>query len=260
MDATARFAALVARPPGDVPLDEAALVLAQHARPQLDVERALGALDDLASRSHATGFAEVREHLFVVEGFRGAVEHYADPANSFLDRVLERRVGIPITLSVLMVAVGARVGVGVVPVGMPGHFLVRDADRADVFCDPFHGGRELDVDGCRELFDRVHGGRRRFELSMLAPVSSHAVLARMLANLEHGPLARDRASLAWMVDLHLVLPGLGAGDRLALATHLRALGRFVEAAEQLEVVAAAMSAAARPPVDSEARALRARLN
>jgi regulator of sirC expression with transglutaminase-like and TPR domain len=260
MDATARFAALVARPPADVPLDEAALVLAQHARPDLDVAVALRALDDLATRSGASTFGALREHLFVVEGFRGDVEHYSDPANSFLDRVLERRLGIPISLSVLTAAVGARVGVDVVAIGMPGHFLVRDASAPDEFCDPFHGGRVLDVDGCRALFDRVHGGARGFELSMLAPVSSHAVLARMLTNLEHGPLARDRASLAWMVDLHLVLPGLGAGDRLALARHLRALGRFVEAAEQLEVVAASMSEGAVPSVRSEARALRARLN
>jgi hypothetical protein len=82
----------------------------------------------------------------------------------------------------------------------------------------------------------------------------------MLANLEHGPLARDRRCLAWMVDLHLALPGLAVPDRVALSGHLRALGRFVEAAEQLEAVSMSVEVSAGPGLRSQVRALRSRLN
>ena len=90
-------------------------------------------------------------------GFRGDRRHYYDPENSLLDRVLDRRVGIPLTLSVVMMEVARRIGVPLGGVAMPGHFLVRDRVLPDVFVDPFDGGRTLDLAGVQRLFHAVTG-------------------------------------------------------------------------------------------------------
>ena len=136
--------------------------------------------------------------LFEREGFVGNIDRYDDPENSFLDAVIERRLGIPITLSVLMMAVGRRLGVDVQGVGMPGHFLVLDGARGDMWCDPFHRGAVLDAAGARRRFDLVYGGAMAFQPGFLAPTSPHTILARMLANLERGRLAADPVQRAWM--------------------------------------------------------------
>ena len=154
-----------------------------------------------------TTFDGLRAHLFEHEGFPGNIDHYADPENSFLDSVIERRRGIPITLSVLMIAIGRRLGVDVRGVGMPGHFLVLDGARGDVWCDPFHGGALLDADGCRRRFELVYGGALAFQPAFLAPTPAPAIVARMLANLERSELATDPVQRAWMCELHLAIPG-----------------------------------------------------
>ena len=124
----ARFASLVAGSSGDIPLDRTALAMAAvlRARP---VDGALDELDRLAADCPATTFDELRRHLFEDLGFGGDAERYDDPRNSFLDVVLQRRRGLPILLATVMMEVGRRVGIGVVGVGMPLHFLVRDAAR-----------------------------------------------------------------------------------------------------------------------------------
>jgi regulator of sirC expression with transglutaminase-like and TPR domain len=226
MNAKQRFAAAVAGASADVRLDEAAFCIAACAHPGLDVDEWCDRLDVIASGCDAT-FDAIRVHLAETLEFRGNTEEYGDPENSFLDSVITRRVGIPITLSVLMMEVGRRAGVAIEGVGMPGHFLVRDvsegpaAGDAGVWCDPFGGFARLDRDGCRAIFDRVYGGRVAFDPSYLTGVSAHATLARMLANLEQGPLAADPAQLAWMSDLHLALPDLTAAER-ARITRTRA--------------------------------------
>ena len=100
----------------------------------------------------------VRTLLFVTEGFRGNADDYGDPRNSFLDAVIERRCGIPITLSVLLIEVARRHGIEVLGIGMPGHFLVREAADADRWYDPFHGGARLELLDCARLFAALHGG------------------------------------------------------------------------------------------------------
>ena len=162
MDATERFAAAVAAPAGKMRLDVAAFCLAAHAHPGLDVDRECARLDELAQRCPTATFDGMRAYLFETLGFRGNTHDYGDPENSFLDSVLERRVGIPISLAVVVMEVGRRIGAPVHGVGMPGHFLVMDAAREGVWCDPFHGGALYDVDGCRRLFSRVHGNARVF--------------------------------------------------------------------------------------------------
>jgi regulator of sirC expression with transglutaminase-like and TPR domain len=213
-----RFAAAVSVPAGaDVRLDVAALCIAAHAHPGLDVDEWCDRLDELAAGCDDRTFEGLRTHLFGRLGFRGNADDYSDPENSFLDTVLVRRTGIPITLSLVMMEVGRRIGVDVIGVGMPGHFLVQDASRAGVWCDPFHGGRRLDLDGCRALFNRLHGTARAFHPGFLAPATPCDILARMLTNLEHGRLGSDPLALAWMCQLHLTLPNVGEHERARLS-------------------------------------------
>ena len=140
-DPTARFAELMARDESAVPLDEGALLVAAHAHPGLNLDEWLVRLDELAAAAPDEP-AALAHHLFVTEGFAGNRVDYSDPRNSLLDDVIDRRLGIPITLSILMIEVGRRIGVPVHGVGMPGHFLVGvdDDRRRAPFFDPFHDG------------------------------------------------------------------------------------------------------------------------
>jgi regulator of sirC expression with transglutaminase-like and TPR domain len=223
MDATERFAAAVAAPAGEMRLDVAAFCLAAHAHPSVDVDRQCARLDQLAQRCPTPTFDGMRAYLFETLGFRGNTRDYGDPENSFLDSVLERRVGIPISLAVVMMEVGRRLGVPVHGVGMPGHFLVMDAARDGVWCDPFYGGALYDIEGCRELFARVHGNARGFSRALLAPTDPHVILARMLVNLENGRLAADPIAVGWLCDLHMTLPDLSAPQRERLSATRRAV-------------------------------------
>jgi regulator of sirC expression with transglutaminase-like and TPR domain len=123
--------------------------------------------------------------LFEEEGFRGNAEDYYDPRNSLFDDVLDRRLGIPITLSVVYVAVAARAGLEAVGVGLPGHFVVR-AERhgRHRLLDPFHGGALLDHAGCEALVARVRPGGGPLDPRWLAPVTTRQIFIRMLANLK----------------------------------------------------------------------------
>lgn len=220
MDAADRFRELVRAPGPDVRLDEAALCIAARAQPGLDVDAWCARLDELAAECSAPSFDAVLEELFVRRGFAGATDDYADPRNSFLDAVLERRRGIPISLSVVVIEVARRLGVVVHGVGMPGHFLVQAAGAEDIWCDPFAGGALLDVDGCRARFDALFRGERVLHPRDLAPTPPRAILARMLANLEQGPLGRDPRAQEWLYELHLSIPCVPAGDRAVLERKL----------------------------------------
>ncbi len=175
-------------------LAEGALWIAAETHPDLDVPRALGQLDALGRRAAERvtpemnvdrAAAAVARLLFEEEGFRGNAEDYYDPRNSFLDDVLERRLGIPITLSVVYVVVAARAGLEAAGVGLPGHFVVR-AERAGRhrLLDPFHGGQLLDRAACEELVSRVRPGGGPLDPRWLAPVTTRQVFVRMLSNLK----------------------------------------------------------------------------
>src|SRR5690606_27969375 len=116
-------------------------------------------------------------------GLRGNAEHYDDPRNSFVDLVVRRRLGIPITLSLVAIEVGRRVGVPLVGVGMPGHFIVRDAADADAFYDPFVSGEPMSVEDCALRFAALHGPAARFDPAYLEPTPVVRIAERMLANL-----------------------------------------------------------------------------
>jgi regulator of sirC expression with transglutaminase-like and TPR domain len=262
MDATERFTDVVRRAERDVPLDEAAFLIAAHDH-ALDVVAQLARLDDLAADAPASADA-LATFLFVERGFVGNSVDYGEPANSFLDAVLDRRLGLPITLSVLMLEVGRRRGLELGGVGMPGHFLVRAGSSA--LFDPFHGGERLDEDACRERFVATQGDKP-FLPEYLDPIGSHAILARMLANLVRTFVARDPASAVWALRLRLRVPGVSAAERREAAALLGSLGQFEEAAEELDAIAEELDAIAEQldgdaanRVERDAAAYRARAN
>lgn len=155
-------------------------------------------------------------------GLRGDVEGYAEPANSFLDQVLDRRRGIPITLSVLAMTIGRRTGVALVGVGMPGHFLVRHDGQPRVLLDCFDGGRRLTSGDCEAIVQRIHGHQASFDLAWLDPTPAHDIVVRILTNLRQRALATaDVGLLGWVAPLRSAVPGVGDGD-LDLLARLRA--------------------------------------
>jgi regulator of sirC expression with transglutaminase-like and TPR domain len=251
-DPTARFAALVAAGAPSPPLDEALLLVAAHAAPDLDLAAEMATLDRLAEGVSAPTFEGVRAHLYDDLGFRGDDATYYDAANSLLPAVLERRRGIPITLAAVLIEVARRRGVALRGVGMPGHFLVDDGLRADRYLDPFSGSW-LDGDGCRALHCRLHPGVR-WDDAYLAPVTTLDIVTRVLANLA-GAHRRsgDRGGLCWVLDLRLRLPGATVAERRELGLLLGAAGRYDEGAAVLE------GSGAPRDLDAAAR-LRARLN
>lgn len=267
-----RFASLMALPDSDVPLWEVSTLIAAHARPDLELNRvddqlaSIGAsIDRGEHRSEhrdehgeaATGLAAVARAI-VAAGFRGNSADYGAPANSYLDVVLDRRLGIPITLSVVTIDVGRRCGVPIEGIGLPSHFVVRDAADPDTYFDPFHGAL-LDADTFL-----AHVARLLPEASPagipVQPYGTRAIASRMLRNLEAGPAATDYASGAWFVRLHRQIPGLGPGERIALARRARSYGDFVTSAEELALAAADLPDAQAGKLLDAARADRARAN
>src|SRR6266542_1355102 len=150
----------LARDPA-APLDlaEIALLLARDEFPFLDVEAHLNELTAMAreARPYLRGHLAHRvqglcRYLFHEMGFRGDTRDYYDPRNSYLNAVLERRLGIPITLAAVTMAIGQRAGLTIAGVGLPGHFIVKAIDpRQEILIDPFHGGRVLSLTDCENL-------------------------------------------------------------------------------------------------------------
>jgi regulator of sirC expression with transglutaminase-like and TPR domain len=251
-DPTDRFTELVAD--GDrMALDEACVLVAAHAHPDLDVEAELARLDALAAGFRGDDLDALAHHLCADLGFAGDRSTYHDPRNSLLPDVLDRRLGIPISLAILAIEVGKRQGLPIEGVGMPGHFLVRDARVEDHYVDLFDGGRVLDREGCRAVFTDLHP-RADWSEGFLAPVGPVAVLSRVLNNLANAyRRSGERADLAWTLALRLSLPGVTTRERRELAVLLGAIGRFAEGAEVLEATGEVADGVA-------AQRLRARLN
>ncbi|HET9930755.1 MAG TPA: tetratricopeptide repeat protein [Polyangiaceae bacterium] len=197
----------------ELDLVEGAATVARIEYPGLRAARVRARLDELAAPLARLGLARLpalaqaralADHLHVVNGFRGNADNYFDPSNSFINVVLERRLGIPITLAVVYVEVARRVGVSARGVGFPGHFLVRVDDRRDtVVLDPFFGGEVLDRVALGNLLQRV-APRMTLRDEMLDPVSVKQLVARMLMNLRGIYAARaDSGRLLAVLD-HLI--------------------------------------------------------
>lgn len=262
MDVFGRWAEIMRLPEADVPLDEAALLISAAANRDLDVAAEMGRLDDLAGSVPGRDVGSLCWLLFDRIGLEGDRHGYDNPANSYLDRVIDRRRGIPISLSVLLIEVGRRAGVALEPVGMPAHFLVRDPSEPDLLIDAFGRGRRLDRDGCARIVSAASGGAATFDPGMLATTGKWAVIARMLANLDRSFERRgDRASLATVTELRRMLPEATLGDRAQLAGRLASAGRFDAAADLLEHIAEAVGTdTGTERLRRQAFDLRARLN
>jgi regulator of sirC expression with transglutaminase-like and TPR domain len=244
----------MALPDEAIPLDEAALLIAAQSDPNVEVQTQLARLDEVAARSGAADTEEVCHLVFETLGLRGDSETYDDPRNSYLHEVLDRRLGIPISLSVVLIEIGRRCGVPLEGVGMPGHFLVRDPNRPDLLIDAFAGGRRLDRAACARLIHAATGTKIEIRDDMLASVGPRSILTRMLANLDHSFRRRhDKDAVRCVTRLRAMIPGQSLADRLGLADGLAALGCYEEAAALLEDLA-------RTPgvTGTDAQALRAR--
>src|SRR5262245_62176574 len=192
MDLNAALARLAQDLTAPLDVAELALRLARDEYPDLDVEAYLSELAGMAHEARALvrGSLETRvlglcRYLFHDMGFRGNVQEYYDPRNSYLNQVLDRRTGIPITLSIVAMAVGARAGLPLVGVGLPGHFVVKAvAGAREVLFDPFHGGRLLTPTDCEHLVQQVTGLAFEATPAALAPLPLGLILMRLLNNLK----------------------------------------------------------------------------
>jgi regulator of sirC expression with transglutaminase-like and TPR domain len=204
-----RFAELMADEDESPDLYEASLVLSGVLQSGLDEIEWLTALDVIAGDCPTATAEGVSRYLFDELGFGGNREAYYDWRNSCLDHVIGTRTGIPISLSVLMIEIARRVGVPLVGIGMPAHFLVRTADDDSAFFDPFDGGRQLDRDGARELFETITRGQSPWSESHLDPTPNRAIVIRMLNNLK-GAFARrsDEVRFAMIMQLRATVPEL----------------------------------------------------
>ena len=199
MEAREHFTRLIELPDDEIPLAEAALWIAAEARPGLDVPHYLDLLAALArragdamagARSVPEKVVRLNRSLFVDEGFSGNRDEYEDPRNSFLDAVLERRVGIPITLSVVYVEIGRRLGLDASGIGFPGHFLAKvSTEEGEIVVDPFFG-QVLGEEDCAERLRQVAGPEAELDPAMLESATHRAILRRILTNLKHIHVAR----------------------------------------------------------------------
>jgi regulator of sirC expression with transglutaminase-like and TPR domain len=178
------FDTLMSGPDSELMLDEAALAMSAVLQPRLDVIEWLSVLDEFAASCPTPTREGVITHLVGEVGFLGDRRTYGDWRNSCLDRVIASRSGIPISLSVVVIEVARRVGVSLHGIGMPAHFLVGDPSDPEWFCDPFNGGRFLDVAGAQALLSSLTHGQIAWHRQHLAPVPTRMVIARMLNNLK----------------------------------------------------------------------------
>jgi regulator of sirC expression with transglutaminase-like and TPR domain len=186
-----------------VDLARVALLIAHDAYPRMNPRAYLRRIDRLADQlrprltgSLAARTAELSSFLFEECGFAGNTEHYYDPRNSYLNKVLDRQIGLPISLSLVAMAVGSRAGLPVVGVALPGHFVAKAVgkDGDEVIFDPFNGGQFLDTDACEAMVTAITG--RPFEVTpdVLEATPPGAFVLRMLNNLKTAYLA-DRSHL-----------------------------------------------------------------
>ena len=246
-DPAARLAALASLPDGQVDLVEGALLVAAAMQPGLDPDAEAARLARLgeeaaarlgeppASAADGVCLRRLTTFLYREQGFAGDAETGCHPDNSLLNRVLDRRRGLPLTLALVLIEVGRRAGVPLVGVGFPGHFLVRHAHHPEIVLDPFDGGRPLTRGECAELLARVAGRDAVFHPRLLQPSPRLQVLLRLLNNLHAAHLRRgDAAPALTALDLALVLlPGDPARLRARGMLRLRTCD-FAGAADDLE--------------------------
>ena len=221
----ARFKELLQLPDARLPLDELCLLICRLAGTGIDVDEEMRKLD-VAARAVPPTFEGLMTHLFQgPAAIRGNGEDYYAIGNSLLSEVHRTGLGIPITLSVLAIELGRRVGVGIVGIGMPGHFLVRSTGDRDGFADPFGGGRLLDREGVRKLFARVTSGRAPWNEAYFRVVSTRDIVFRILNTIRIACNKNDddAVHLAWVLELLSWFP---QGEPFDVRAAERAMAKF----------------------------------
>ena len=239
------FAREVERPDEELNLARAALLVAQEEYAQLPVERYLVRLDALAEevrdrlgpeKGPLVILGEVLASLFGNRKLSGNRKQYHDPRNSFLNDVLDRGLGIPLTLGLVLLEVGWRLDLPLEGVDFPGHFMVRYRGEAVIFLiDPFHGGRVWLESEAQELLDRQHGGVVRLRKRHLRTAARHDMIVRLLLNLKgiYHRLRDHKRALA-VVERILILRPTAPSQIRDRGYLLAQLGRSGEAVTQLE--------------------------
>jgi regulator of sirC expression with transglutaminase-like and TPR domain len=212
----ADFVRLLSRPNADFDLVHAALLVAAESHPDLDVQSELRRIDTWAEelRQHVDPsfnnlqkLARLRNFAFEQLGFRGDANDYYSPSNSLLHEVMSRRRGIPLTLSILFLELGWRIGMPVEGVGFPGHFLVRlSGEEEDVILDPYRRGMIVHEEDQRRMLREFSGGRLEYDHGMVASVTKRDMIVRLLRNLKAAYLREaDDANALLAVERLLVL-------------------------------------------------------
>ena len=261
------FTNLIAGDEASIDLARAALLIAAEEYPSLDIDQYLTRLDTLAAEvrqrladppEHAAG-TPMSEHtcieilralnvvLFEQEHFRGSRTDYYNPQNSFLNRVLERRLGIPLSLSLVYIEVGKRLGLALAGVGMPFHFIVccNVPGGTSIYIDPYEKGKFLSAQDCRRRLVQIFKDPADLDAHWLEPLDPKQLLVRMLTNLKHIYLHKNDFQRALTVcDRILLLRPQHPGDlrdRGVIAFHLQQyshalhdLTAYVELAPQAE--------------------------
>ena len=188
-DIRSRFTRIAGQPDEDINLDEAALLIAAEADTDLGIEHYLAELDIYAERfssareSYGVPVTSLINYIHNELGFTGNVSDYYDPANSYLNRVIDSRHGIPISLALIHISIGRRLDIPVAGISFPGHFLVRYGDANGAIVDPF-SGRELSAADCQTLLRQIAGPRATLKDDYFMTATNRDVLIRMLDNLK----------------------------------------------------------------------------
>lgn len=245
------FEELATLPDGEIDVLFGAALVARDVYEEVDIDVLLARFSDLAAEVPPLAGKTPHEQARAITarfrnlGFRGNVEDYYDPKNSLLPDVLDRRLGIPITLTLVWCEIARRNGVHARGVGFPGHFLARvdlaDArpDNAPVIVDPFGGGRIVEPEDAKELLRRAVGEGPELDPSLFAPATSRTILVRLLTNLKaiwasRGDHARAFVAIDRIVTLvpdsaRMLRERAGVALRLGITELARAdLARVVE--------------------------------
>ena len=239
------FRAAVDRPEEAVDLGYAALTIGLSVNPHLDIPAYLQRIDQLArevaERRDPAGdvyhsLAALNHVLFRQHGFDGNRDDYYDPRNSFLSEVLDRKIGIPITLCVLYMEVARRISVPVEGIGFPGHFLVKCSDGEEaIFIDPFHRGEVKITEDLGQMLEKLYGRKVALRPQFLEAAGKKQILKRMLVNLKAIYLRNNSVGEALSIFDHLIiLDPAGAEeirDRGSLYLHM---GCFRQAREDFD--------------------------
>jgi regulator of sirC expression with transglutaminase-like and TPR domain len=203
-----RFAEFAASEIGIADLARGALLIALEEYPRLDVDHYLSELAALAGRVVRRGAASEPEvfrlghlhaEMFDMDGYSGDEADYYDPRNAFLNEVIDRKVGLPILLSIVFLDVAARVGLNAAGVGLPGHYVVKvQFEMNELYIDPFHGGATLTMSEIATMISGVSGGQVRLTSEHLCAWTPRQTLIRVLANLQNmwGRVGEGRKAMA----------------------------------------------------------------